>query len=135
MDRVAIGFWLAALYNACILMFSKGLTGDLGAVDPLFSPVGCIGVLLWGGAYFALARRYDVAPAVAALFCVEKAFYGVHWLLWMSAHSGELSGLIESDFLTGTFFSIYGIGDLAFMFFFGWVAWRWRHNITGLRAS
>jgi hypothetical protein len=135
MDRVTIGFWIAALYNACILVFSKGLTGDLGAVDPLFGPGGCIGVLLWGGAYFALARRYDVAPAVAALFCLEKAFYGVHWLLWMSAHSGELSGLIESDLLTGTFFSIYGVGDLAFMFFFGWVAWRWRHNMTGVKAS
>ena len=111
------------------------MTGDLGAVDPLFGPEGCIGVLLWGGAYFALARRYDVAPAVAALFRVEKAFYGVHWLLWMSAHSGELSGLIASDLLTGTFFSIYGVGDLAFMFFFGWVAWRWRHNMTGVKAS
>ena len=135
MDRVALGFVVAALYNACILVFSRGLSGNLGAVDPLFGAGGCIGVLLWGAAYFALARRYDVAPAVAAVFCVEKAFYGVHWLRWMSAHGGELSSLVETDPLAGAFFSMYGVGDLVFMVFFGWVAWRWRHNMSGLKAS
>lgn len=130
MDRVRIGFILAALYNFGILLSSKGLGNDLGAVDPLFGPAGCVGVLLWGAAYLSLAWRYDVAPAVSLVFCLEKAFYGIHWLNWLSAHGGELAALRAADPRTGQFFSIYGAGDLVFMVFFGWVAWRWRHNLT-----
>jgi hypothetical protein len=135
MNRITWGFWLAAVYNSFIVVFSKGFGEDLGAVDPLFGSTGCVAVLLWGAAYFALGRRYDVAPAVAAVFCVEKGFYGVHWLVWMSAHSGKLPTMVEQDPLTGLFFSIYGIGDLLFMLFFGFVAWKWRHNISGETAS
>ena len=131
MNRTTLGFWLAALYNTCIIVFSKGFGNELGAVDPLFGPSGCVGILLWGAAYFALARRYEGAPAVALVFCAEKAFYGVHWLMWMSAHGGELSAMTGQDPLTGMFFSIYGAGDLLFMVFFASVAWRWRHNLRG----
>ena len=131
MDRVRIGFVLAALSNFGILASSKGLGDDLGAVDPLFGSSGCVGVLLWGAAYLSLAWRYDVAPAVSVVFCLEKAFYGFHWLVWMAAHSSELPALKAVDPVTGRFFSVYGIGDLLFMVFFGWVAWRWRHNLSG----
>jgi hypothetical protein len=51
--------------------------------------------------------------------------------MWMSAHGGDLSSMIEQDPLTGMFFSIYGAGDLLFMLFFGFVAWKWRHNVSG----
>ncbi len=131
MKRTTIGFWLAALYNACIIIFSKGFGDDLGAVDPLFGPAGCVAVLLWGAAYFALSRRYEVAPALALVFCLEKAFYATHWLIWMSSHRSELAEMTSQDPLTGMFFSIYGAGDLLFMVFFGTVAWNWRHNLTG----
>ena len=76
MDRISLGFVLAALYNICIVLFSKGFSGDLGAVDPLFGPGGCVGVLLWGLAYLSLARSYSAAPAVALVFALEKLFYG-----------------------------------------------------------
>jgi hypothetical protein len=135
MDRIKIGFWLAALYNAGIIVFSKGFSGDLGAVDPLFSPDGCVGVLLWGAAYFALARSYQSAPLVSLVFCLEKAFYGFHWLAWMADHGGEIAAMTEADRLTGGFFSGYGAGDLLFMVFFGWVAWRWRHGADGIQAA
>ena len=129
MDRISLGFVLAALYNICIVLFSKGFSGDLGAVDPLFGPGGCVGVLLWGLAYLSLARSYSAAPAVALVFALEKLFYGSHWLLWLKDHRETLPALIESDYLTGTFFSIYGAGDLLFMVFFGWVAWRYRDRL------
>lgn len=135
MNRISLGFILAMLYNSGIVIFSKGFGSDLGAVDGLFSPGGCIGVLLWGLAYLALANRYSVAPAVALVFCLEKAFYGIHWCLWISRHSGEIPAMIEADFLTGAFFSCYGVGDLAFMVFFGLVAWRYRDNILGAPAE
>jgi hypothetical protein len=104
MNRITAGFWLAALYNTCIILFSKGFGNDLGSVDPLFGPSGCVGILLWGAAYFALARKYDVAPSLAAVFCVEKAFYGVHWLQWMAAHQSELAALQAADPSAAAFF-------------------------------
>ena len=68
MDRISLGFVLAALYNICIVIFSKGF-------------------------------------------------------------SGKLSRMTESDFLTGTFYSIYGTGDLVSLVFLGWVAWRHRDRL------
>jgi len=135
MDRIALGFVLAAAYNICIILFSKGFSADLGAVDPLFGPGGCVGVLLWGLAYLALARSYESAPAVALVFAAEKLFYGSHWLLWLRDHSSELGAMISADYLTGTFYSIYGTGDIVSMVFFGWVAWRYRDRLLTGNSS
>jgi len=46
MNRIALGFILAMLYNSGIVIFSNCFGSDLGAVDGLFSPAGCIAVLL-----------------------------------------------------------------------------------------
>ena len=97
MDRVSLGFIIAGLYNSGIGIFSKGFSDNLGAVDPLFSGAGCVGIQLWGLAYIALAQRYSVAPAVALVFCLEKLFYAQHWLFWLSKHSAELPAMIEAD--------------------------------------
>jgi hypothetical protein len=131
MNKITLFFWIAALYNACIILFSKGFSTDLGVIDPLFLPEGCIGILLWGAAYFALSRRYERTPSIALVFCFEKAFYGFHWVFWMLAHHQELAEITAEDPISGSFYAIYGIGDLLFMVFFGWVAWKWRHNISG----
>ncbi len=130
-DRVSTGFVLAALYNALIIVASKGFSSDLGAVDPLFSPLGCVLILLWGAAYFSSAKRYRTLPALALVFCLEKAVYAGHWAVWMTDHGGELGALIEADLMTGLFLSVYGVGDALFMIFFGWVSWRWRQNLWG----
>ena len=131
MDRITFGFRIAALYNSFILLFSKGFSNDLGDVDPLFSSGGCVGILLWGAAYFALSRRYKSTPSITLVFCIEKAFYGFHWLFWIINHHQDISPLLNRDPLVGSFFAIYGIGDLIFMIFFAWVAWKWRHNMMG----
>ena len=124
MSRTQLGFTIAALYNICIIFFSRGFSDVLGQVDPLFGSGGSVGILLWGMAYFALRNSYARAPAVALVFSIEKLFYASHWALWMSAHAGELPTLFEADPLTGFFYAIYGAGDILFMLFFGWVAWR-----------
>ena len=131
MNKITVCFWLAALYNSCIILFSKGFSTDLGLIDPLFSPDGCIGVLLWGAAYFALSKSYESVPDMAFVFCVEKAFYGFHWLFWMFDNYQGLPDIVSADPISGAFYTIYGIGDLLFMVFFGWVAWTWRHNMKG----
>ena len=128
MDRTALGFKLAALYNAHIVLFSKGFSEDLGAIDPLFSSAGCVAVLLWGAAYLTLANRYRVMPTLSFVFAIEKGFYALHWMVWMSDHANDISSLLNTDPLTGVFYAIYGAGDLVFMLFFASVAWKWRHN-------
>ena len=131
MNKITFVFCIAALYNFCIVLFSKGFSNNLGAVDPLFSPEGCIGILLWGAAYFALSKRHQSTPSMSLVFSLEKAFYGFHWLIWMLHHHGDISEMFSQDPLTGLFFAIYGIGDLLFMIFFAWVAWKWRSNMLG----
>ena len=130
-DKIGLGFVIAATYNAFIVVFSRGFSNELGLIDPLFSGDGCIGIFLWGAAYIALAQRYQVAPLAVLVFAFEKAFYAIHWALWMSKNAEKLSSMIEADFLTGFFYSIYGVGDILFMCFFAWVAWRYRAQFWG----
>ena len=129
MNKISLGFVLACAYNSGIGIFSKGFSDSLGEIDPLFLGGGCIGIHLWGLAYLALARHYAAAPAVALVFCIEKLFYAQHWLFWIAEHGGSIPAMIETDPLTGIFYAIYGSGDIAFMFFFGWVAWKYRTEI------
>lgn len=131
MTRTGIGFVSAAAYNMGIILFSRGFSNTLGEVDPLFGTGGCIGVVLWGLAYLALYNRYAVAPAVALVFCVEKLYYAAHWVSWITTHGDELTALRASDPLSASFFGMYGVGDAAFMVFFGWVAWRHRAQLAG----
>ena len=126
MNRVSWGFILAGLYNSGIGVFSYGFGDNLGVVDPLFSTDGCLGIQLWGLAYIAHKDSYADFPMMSAVFCLEKLLYSVHWLLWLPANGDTLPSLMAQDFLTGLFFYIYGAGDLIFMVFFGWAAWRWR---------
>jgi hypothetical protein len=130
-DKIRYGFIIAGIYNSFIILFSLGFSENLGIIDPLFSSSGCIGILLWGAAYFALAQRYQEAPSVAAVFCLEKGFYAAHWGLWMNQNINDLASIFASDMLAGLFYAIYGAGDAMFMVFFGWVAWTYRHNAFG----
>ena len=132
MSRIPLGFIIAALYNLGIILFSRGFTEVLGAVDPLFGSEGSVGILLWGMAYFSLRNTYAQAPQVAFVFCLEKVYYAAHWALWISAHSSELASMADGDPLTALFFTIYGAGDALFAIFFGWVAWT---HMAGQEAT
>jgi hypothetical protein len=135
MDRVGLGFLLAGAYNTLILVVSRGLSNDIGVLDPLFSPDGCVGVLLWGVAYAAMYDRYATAPAISAVFAAEKAFYAGHWALWLAANAATLVPLAGADPLTAVFLAGYGLVDAAFMVFFGWVAWTHRSAAGGLGGA
>ena len=128
-DRATAGFVLAAATNALILVFSKGLQDDLGAIDPLFSPIGCLLILLWGAAYLAVARNHAQVPAVAAVFAVEKLAYTANWGQFLLLWEGDWAALRAADPISWLFLSVYGLSDAAFMLFFGWVAWRHRARL------
>lgn len=122
------GFWAAAAYNVVgILVFSHGLTnGVLFAADPLFGLGGCIGVILWGLAYAAQSRTWRQAPAVSAVFALEKVFYAGWWAAWLAEHGATLPALAAQSASAAAFYSVYGLGDAAFAVVFAAAAWRAR---------
>ena len=111
------GFIAAAMMNiGGVLLFSRAFTNDaINQADPVvMSNFGLLMIVVWGLAY------------LAAAFAVEKLVYVVVWGLWMANHS--LGAVYEQDLFAGVFYSIYGLNDLAFMLFFGWVFFSQRSN-------
>ncbi len=136
-DRaITRGFFLAGAVNVIgMLAVSKIFTNSLlNTTDPaVFSWLGQVAVVLWGLAYWSVARTYRHTPYLVVVFFVEKMVYAVTWLLWL-LHKGHLLTSIASESLmTANFFGVYGAGDFAFGIFFGCVALkllREGHNST-----
>lgn len=122
---VTLGFVLAGLFNIVgMLVVTRGFTSDaLTRLDPgAFSPTGCAVVCLWGLAYMGLATSYHRAPSLALVFCVEKMFYAIRWVWWLSIN---VEAVVAHD-TWSPFFYTYGFLDgLWGLFFFG-VWWRYR---------
>lgn len=127
---VRLGFYAAAAFNIVgMLVFSRGLTNTtLFEVDPgLFSIQGCILVMVWGLAYLAQSVSWQAAPAISAVFALEKVFFVGAWLVWMSRYAHMLPEISAKDSLAAGFYGLYGVGDGLFALFFGWAAVRaWR---------
>jgi hypothetical protein len=119
------GFWLAGAFNVIgVLVFSKFFTNSLlSSLDPaVFSWLGLVSVMLWGFAYWSVARSYPFVPYLLLVFFVEKMIYTMTWARWLARNGSTLPSLLSESPLTGTFYSIYGAGDFAFGLFFLWVA-------------
>ena len=119
------GFWLAAAFNVIgVLVFSKFFTNSLlSSLDPIvFSWLGLISIMLWGFAYWSVAKSYQFVPHLLLVFFVEKMIYTMTWVMWLNKNGSTLPSLFSESPLTATFFSIYGAGDFAFGLFFLWVA-------------
>ncbi len=128
-NLVKNGFIAAALMNiGGVLLFSRAFTNDaINQADPVvMSNFGLLMIVVWGLAYLGAAFIQGNIRWLAAAFAVEKLVYVVVWGLWMSNHS--LSAVYEQDLFAGVFYSIYGLNDLAFMLFFGWVFLSQRSN-------
>ena len=123
------GFIAAALMNiGGVLLFSRAFTNDaINQADPVvMSNFGLLMIMVWGLAYLGAGFIQGNIRWLAAAFAVEKLVYVVVWGLWMSNHS--LGAVYEQDLFAGGFYSIYGLNDLAFMLFFGWVFLSQRSN-------
>lgn len=116
------GLVAAALMNiGGVLVFSRLFTNDaINNADPVvMSNFGLTMIVVWGVAYLAAATINTPVRWLAAAFAVEKLVYVVVWVMWLSKNS--LASLYATDAFAGIFFSIYGLNDLAFMLFFGWM--------------
>jgi hypothetical protein len=119
------GFWLAGAYNVFgILLFSRLFMNPLlAAVDPaVFSWLGQLSIVLWGLAYWAVAKSYHRVPTLVAVFAFEKFVYTLTWLRWLSEKAQTLPSIASESPMTAIFFSAYGAGDLLFGLFFAWTA-------------
>jgi hypothetical protein len=120
-------FWLAGAYNIFgVLVFSKLFTNALlSSLDPaVFSWLGLVAVILWGLAYCSVATSYQSVPYLLWVFVIEKMIYTVTWLAWLIRNGSTLPALFSESPLTATYYSIYGLGDLAFGLFFLWLVTR-----------
>ncbi len=117
---IKYGFILAAVMNFSVLIFSRGFTNSaINQADPVvMSNFGLLMIVTWGLAYLAASTAANI-KWIAGVFALEKLIYGVIWINWLMANS--LGVVYEADLMAGLFYSIYGLNDLAFMFFFAWV--------------
>ena len=118
---IQYGFIIAGAVNVLgIPVFSKLFTNDyLTQVDPkTFSEVSLFTIILWGLAYISVARHYEKVPAISAVFAIEKFFYTGIWFYWLWNNFGDLSNIYNKDWITGFFYSIYGLNDFLFGVFF-----------------
>lgn len=116
------GFILGGLINITgVLLATKGFTSNApGVLDPVvMSHFGMLMIMIWGLAYIASAKAYAAVPWLAAVFCVEKAIYSAVWVRWHCDNS--LSAAFDLDTMAGVFYSVYGINDILYTVFFGWV--------------
>lgn len=127
--NISKGFWLAAAYNVIgMLVFSKLFMNPvLAEVDPtVFSKTGQIAVVLWGLAYWSVAKAYRHVPLLVLVFACEKLLYSIAWLEWLLAKGETLPAIAGASPLSALFFAVYGAGDFAFFLFFCWVGWQVR---------
>ena len=119
---VKTGLLAAATMNiGGVLVFSRLFSNEaINQADPVvMSNFGLLMIVVWGLAYLGAAAVNAPIRWLAAAFAVEKLVYGVVWGVWLTKNS--LAPLYATDLFAGIFYSIYGLNDLAFMVFFGWV--------------
>ena len=116
-QKVRTGFLLAGLTNFCIIIFSRGYSNSLGAIDPHFDTTGCLLITLWGAAYISIARDYARVPWLSIVFGFEKLLYLSRWVLFL-ARNPDFEAVWETDPLASIFFGVYGFVDGLYSLFF-----------------
>ncbi len=124
-------FVLAGLVNIVgTLAFSAGFTNHyLTELYPeVFSWMGLIAIMLWGAAYIAVSKSYAHVPGLVLVFVVEKLVYFASWVVWLWCKTVPLAEIFATSLTTGAFLASYGLIDLAFGVFFGWVYFKVKHK-------
>jgi hypothetical protein len=117
-QTITKGFIVAGLMNISVLIFSRFFTNPVIAeYDPaLMSNFGLLMIVIWGLAYIAVAKSYFTVKWLVGVFALEKLIYGFIWIRWIM--TSNLSEVYGKDVMAGIFYSVYGINDWIFFFFF-----------------
>ncbi len=121
---ISKGFVIAGLMNMTVLINSRLFTNE---TIPKFDPVvmsnfGLLMIVIWGLAYISVAQKYQAVKWLVGVFAIEKLIYGCAWINWMMNNS--VSDVYAEDAMAGMFYSVYGINDWVFFFFFSFVFYR-----------
>jgi len=104
-----------------VLVFSRFFTNPvIPDFDPMvMSNFGLLMIVIWGLAYISVAKNYQNIKWLIGVFAIEKFIYGYIWINWMSHNS--IADVYDKDLFAGLFYSVYGINDWIFFFFFSFV--------------
>lgn len=119
---ITYGFIAAGIMNTLgILIFSKAFTNNVvPETDPVvMSYFGLLMIMVWGGAYIAVAGIFEKVKWLIGIFIIEKLAYVLAYIFWFSNNS--LAAVYEKDVLAGIFYTVYGLNDFLFMLFFSYV--------------
>ncbi len=123
------GFIFSACANIfAILIFSRFFTNEFIPKfdNVVMSNFGLLMIVVWGFAYWAVAKDYEKVKWLVGVFAVEKLIYGIAWVNWQMNNS--VSAVFEQDTFAGIFYSIYGLNDWLFCLFFTYVFIRLARN-------
>jgi hypothetical protein len=121
---MAIGFALCASVNivggGVVVLASRDWCKRMGEVNPLFGPLGFVGIHLWGAAYLTQVFAWSASPFTSLLFALEKLFYVVVWVSVLASQKrrGEAVALLTEQPMSGVFFLSFGVFDAISMAFF-----------------
>ncbi|MCS4435186.1 hypothetical protein [Aquiflexum gelatinilyticum] len=113
------GFILSGLMNIFgVLIFSRFFTNSVipDYDSQAMSNFGLLMIVVWGFAFISVSKNFDKVPWLIGVFVIEKLVYASHWTNWMI--NNKVSEVFEKDKMAGIFYSIYGINDWVFFFFF-----------------
>ncbi len=114
-------FIIGGLTNLSVLIFSKFFNNPIIAEfdRDIMSNFGLLMIVIWGLAYISVSKNFHKVKWLVSVFALEKFIYGCVWIKWLLNHN--LSEVYAKDTMAGLFYSVYGINDWIFCFFFIWV--------------
>ncbi|QNM85884.1 hypothetical protein H9W90_01830 [Polaribacter pectinis] len=121
-NTITKGFILSGLSNiVAVLILSRFFTNEFIPKydNVVMSNFGLLMIIVWGFAYISVAKSYSKVKWLVAVFAVEKLIYAIIWALWRLKN--DVSPIFDEDIMAGIFYSIYGINDIIFFFFFSYV--------------
>jgi len=119
---ISKGFIAAAAMNISgVLIFSRFFTNSvITESDPvIMSNFGLLMIVIWGLAYLSVSEDYNKVKWIVGVFAIEKFIYGFVWTKWLL--NNDISLVYAKDTMAGIFYTIYGINDWIFFFFFAYV--------------
>lgn len=101
-----------------VLILSRFFSNEvINETDPVvMSNFGLLMIVVWGLVFIAMAPKWEHLKWVIGAFSIEKFIYGFVWIKWIMNNS--LTHVYEKDIMAGIFYSIYGINDWLFCFFY-----------------
>ncbi len=122
---IRYGFIGAGLINiVAVLGFSRFFSSNaIPETDPdVMSRFGLLMIIVWGLVFLGASTCYRNIKWIIPAFIVEKLVYVIAWVRWISTHN--INEVYNKDLMAGIFYSVYGINDLLFFLFFGYVFYK-----------